>query len=118
MIDSENEVDAVISDSGSDANVLPRVYASDNISARKHRLRKCEGTPLKTYGTRETEWVVTTLNGEEVVLKQQFVVGEVTGCLLGQVAYWVLDSYSRQDGHWFIEEIMVNDLHNGHQNEV
>ena len=77
-----NQVDAVILDSGSDANVLPRVYASDNVSASKHRLRNCEGTPLKTYGTRETELVVTTLNGEEVVLKQQFVVGEVTSCLL------------------------------------
>lgn len=33
---------------------------------------------MKTYGTRETELVVTTVNGEEVVLKQKFVVGEVS----------------------------------------
>ena len=77
-----NQVDAVFLDSESDANVLPKAFASDNISACKHRLRNCEGTPLKTYGTRGTELVVTTLNGDEIVLKQQFVVGEVTRCLL------------------------------------
>ena len=82
MVRMANQVDAVILDSGSDANVLPKSYASDNILASKHRLRNCEGTPLKTYGTRETELVVTTANGEEVVLKQKFVVGEVTNCLL------------------------------------
>ena len=82
MVRMANKVDAVILDSGSDANALPRIYASDNILASKHRLRNCEGTPLKTYGTRETELVVTTVNGEEVALKQKFVVGEVTSCLL------------------------------------
>lgn len=41
-----------------------RLYLSS-----KHRLRKCKsnGTPLKAYGTRDTELVVTTLTGERVV---------------------------------------------------
>ena len=38
--------------------------------------------PLQTSGIRKAELVTTTMDGEEVLLQHEFIVGNVTSCLV------------------------------------
>ena len=77
----------VILDSGSDVSLLPMHFLADEGSDSQHSLRDCQGGSLTVAGTRYTDLRVEDSSGEEVVLRHQFVVGDVTTSLisLGQL---------------------------------
>ena len=74
----------VILDSGSDVSLLPKRFLADEGSDRSHALR--DGS-LAVMGTRFTDLQVQDVTGESVVLRHQFVVGDVPTSLisLGQL---------------------------------
>ena len=78
----------IILDSGSDVSLLPTRFVADEGSASQHALRDCQGGALTVTGTRYTDLQVQDLSGEDVILRHQFVVGDVTTSLL---SFW--DSY-------------------------
>jgi len=77
----------VILDSGSDVSLLPNRFVADAGSDRNLALRDCQGGSLAVSGTRSTDLQVQDVAGESVVLRHQFVVGDVTTSLisLGQL---------------------------------
>ena len=79
--------DWVILDSGSDVSLLPLHFVADKGSNNNHLLRDCQGGSLAVTGTRYTDLRVEDVSGEEVVLRHEFVVGDVTTSLisLGQL---------------------------------
>eukprot|EP00435_Cladocopium_sp_Y103_P036519 s730_g9.t1 len=50
-------------------------------------LQNCQGGSLQTAGTKEADLIATTTDGEEVLLQHEFIVSNVTSCLvsLGQL---------------------------------
>ena len=72
--------EVIILDSGSDVSLLPRRFQADQSSS--HRLHDCQGNALSVHGTKEAEVTIKDVHGEQALLKHQFVVGDVTGCLL------------------------------------
>ena len=77
----------VILDSGSDVSLPPNRFVADAGSDRNLALRDCQGGSLAISGTRSTDLQVQDVAGESVVLRHQFVVGDVTTSLisLGQL---------------------------------
>ena len=78
----------VILDSGSDVSLLPSRFQADGSSGLAPSvLQNCQGGSLHTTGVKKAELVATTLDGEEVLLQHEFIVGNVTSCLvsLGQL---------------------------------
>ena len=71
-----------ILDSGSDVSLLPTRFVADEGSESQHALRDCQGGALTVTGTRYTDLQVQDLSGEDVILRHQFVVGDVTTSLL------------------------------------
>ena len=71
-----------------------KVFSDGNTTAGT-RLRNCQGGKLKTRGTRYTDFQVRDIEGEEVLLRHEFIVGDVTTGLvsLGQLyqAGWKID---------------------------
>ena len=59
-------------------------------------LQNCQGGALQTAGIRKAELITTTSDGEEILLQHEFIVGNVTSCLvsLGQL----------YQGGWTIEK--------------
>ena len=78
----------VILDSGSDVSLLPSRFQADGSSdLALGVLQNCQGGSLHTTEVKKAELVATTLDGEEVLLQHEFIVGNVTSCLvsLGQL---------------------------------
>jgi hypothetical protein len=78
----------VIQDSGSDVSLLPAKYHADaDSSVTLGALQNCQGGSLQTAGTKKAELITTTSDGEEILLQHEFIVGNVTSCLvsLGQL---------------------------------
>ena len=80
--------DWVILDSGSDVSLLPsrcQPYVDDDKTLGS--LHTCQGGTLQTAGTRKAELVTVTEDDEELLLQREFIVGNVTSCLvsLGQL---------------------------------
>ena len=84
---NDDSSDWVILDSGSDVSLLPLHFVADKGSNNNHLLRDCQGGSLAVTGTRYTDLQVEDVSGEEVVLRHEFVVGDVTTSLisLGQL---------------------------------
>ena len=84
---NDDSSDWVILDSGSDVSLLPLHFVADKGSNSNHLLRDCQGGALAVAGTRFTDLQVEDLSGEEVVLRHEFVVGDLTTSLisLGQL---------------------------------
>ena len=81
-LDSGEEL-VIILDSGSDVSLLPESFASDCTGdVANFRLRDCQGSALSVHGLKHAELTVADENGEEVILQQQFIVGNVTNGLL------------------------------------
>ena len=77
-----------ILDSGSDVSLLPAKYQADNHSSdMQETLQNCQGGTLQTSGTKRAELIAVTTEGEEVLLQHDYIVGNVTSCLvsLGQL---------------------------------
>ena len=72
----------IILDSGSDVSLVPTRFVADEGSESQHALRDCQGGALTVTGTRYTDLQVQDLSGEDVILRHQFVVGDVTTSLL------------------------------------
>ena len=93
-------------DSGSDVSLLPARFSVDGNTTAGTSLRNCQGGKLKTRGTRYTDLQVRDVEGEEVLLRHEFIVGDVTTGLvsLGQLyqAGW------RIDGEGNIELFLVD----------
>ena len=84
----QHERSCIILDSGSDVSLLPMSFVADSDStSRDHNLRDCQGQKLQTSGTKDAELIVDDISNGQAILKQQFIVGDVTNCLLslGQV---------------------------------
>ena len=83
-------------DSGSDVSLLPARYQVDNPHVSLGALQNCQGGALQTAGIRKAELITTTSDGEEILLQHEFIVGNVTSCLvsLGQL----------YQGGWTIEK--------------
>ena len=85
----------IILDSGSDVSLLPARFSVDGNTTAGTSLRNCQGGKLKTRGTRYTDLQVRDVEGEEVLLRHEFIVGDVTTGLvsLGQLyqAGWKID---------------------------
>ena len=79
----EGEHEWVISDSGSDVSLLPAHYQVDNsMDVGSGSLQNSHGGSLQTTGTKRAELIVTTTDGEEVLLQHEFTVGNLTSCLV------------------------------------
>lgn len=69
-------------------SLLPsRFQPNVNSGMAPGALHNCQGGALQTAGIRKAELVTTTSDGEEVLLQHEFIVGNVTSCLvlLGQL---------------------------------
>ena len=84
---NDDSSDWVMLDSGSDVSLLPLHFVADEGSNSNHLLRDCQGGSLAVAGRRYTDLQVEDMSGEEVVLRHEFVVGDVTTSLisLGQL---------------------------------
>ena len=81
--EAQGETSCIILDSGSDVSLLPMSFLADSGNeTSKHNLRDCQGQRLHTTGTKEAELIVSDIGNMQAVLKQQFIVGDVTNCLL------------------------------------
>ena len=79
----QGEKSCIILDSGSDVSLLPMSFLADSGNeSNKHNLRDCQGQRLHTTGTKDAELIVSDICNMQAVLKQQFIVGDVTNCLL------------------------------------
>ena len=78
-----------------DVSLLPARFSVDGNTTAGTSLRNCQGGKLKTRGTRYTDLQVRDVEGEEVLLRHEFIVGDVTTGLvsLGQLyqAGWKID---------------------------
>ena len=85
----------IILDSGSGLSLLPARFSVDGNTTAGTSLRNCQGGKLKTRGTRHTDLQVRDVEGEEVLLHHEFIVGDATTGLvsLGQLyqAGWKID---------------------------
>ena len=78
----------MILDSGSDVSLLPARFQADSLSGfTPGTLQNCQRGSLQTSGVKKAVLVATTLDGEKVLLQHDFIVGNVTFCLvsLGQL---------------------------------
>ena len=69
-------------------SVFPAHYQADNsMDVGSGSLQNCQGGSFQTTGTKKAELIATTTDGEEVLLQHEFIVGNVTSCLvsLGQL---------------------------------
>ena len=57
-------------------------FVADSNNTREHNLRDCQGQKLQTSGTKDAELIVDEIFNGQAVLKLQFIVGDVTNCLL------------------------------------
>ena len=79
----QHERSCIILNSGSDVSLLPMSFVADSDStSRNHNLRDCQGQRLQTSGTKDAELIVDDISNGQAILKQQFIVGDVTNCLL------------------------------------
>ena len=77
------EKSCIILDSGSDVSLLPMSFVADSDStSRERNLRDCQGQKLQISGTKDAELIVDDISNGQAILKQQFIVGDVTNCLL------------------------------------
>ena len=76
------EEEWIILDSGSDVSLLPSRYATNTKRQRNHQLTDCQGGTLRTRGTRQTDLQVVDSEGEEILLRHEFIIGDVTTGLL------------------------------------
>ena len=78
----------IILDSGSDVSLLPKKYQAD-VQNTGYALQDCQGRPLGVVGTKDAEIYVNDVHGEVTMLNHQFIVSDVTSCLvsLGQLYY-------------------------------
>ena len=85
--DETEEQEWVILDSGSDVSLPPARYQVDDPHVSLGALQNCQGGALQTAGIRKAELITTTSDGEEILLQHEFIVGNVTSCLvsLGQL---------------------------------
>ena len=90
------EQEWVILDSGSDVSLLPARYQVDDSNFSLGALQNCQGGALQTAGIRKAELITTTSDGEDILHQHEFIVGNVTSCLvsLGQL----------YQGGWTIEK--------------
>ncbi len=72
----------IILDSGSDVSLLPRNYVPGNVHGATHRLKDCQGNSLGVSGTKRTEIVAKDLDSTEAILRQEFLISDVTNCIL------------------------------------
>ena len=72
----------IILDSGSDVSLLPRSYIPDSSFGATHRLKDCQGNALGVSGTKRAEIVVHDLDETEAILRQEFLISDVTNCIL------------------------------------
>ncbi len=72
----------IILDSGSDVSLLPRSYVPDDVHGASHRLKVCQGHALEVSGTKRAEIVVHDLGETEAILRQEFLISDVTSCIL------------------------------------
>ena len=84
------ECEWVILDSGSDVSLLPfrfRADADSGASMAHGTLQNCQGGSIQTTGTKKADLIATTTDGEEVLLQHEFIISDVTSCLvsLGQL---------------------------------
>ena len=93
------EEEWVILDSGSDVSLLPDRFLADIGSDRSHALRDCQGGELAVMGTRFTDLQVQDVSGESVVLRHQFVVGDVTTSLISLGQLYQLGWRIEEDGN-------------------
>ena len=93
------EEEWVILDSGSDVSLLPDRFLADVGSDRSHALRDCQGGELAVMGTRFTDLQVQDVSGESVVLRHQFVVGDVTTSLISLGQLYQLGWRIEEDGN-------------------
>ena len=93
------EEEWVILDSGSDVSLLPDRFLADIGSDRSHALRDCQGGELAVMGTRFTDLQVQDVSGENVVLRHQFVVGDVTTSLISLGQLYQLGWRIEEDGN-------------------
>ena len=79
----QGEKSCIILDSGSDVSLLPMSFLADSGNETSNdNLRDCQGQRLHTTGTKDAELIVSDIGNMQAVLKQQFIVGDVTNCLL------------------------------------
>ena len=80
---TQGEKSCIILDSGSDVSLLPMSFVAEFRSTpREHNLRDCQGQKLQTSGTKDAGLIVDDIFNGKAVVEQQFIVGDVTNCLL------------------------------------
>ena len=73
----------IILDSGSDVSLLPESFAPDTLTDNSaYKLKDCQGQKLTVRGLKRAELLLCDEFGEEVLLKQNFVIGQVTNGIL------------------------------------
>eukprot|EP00435_Cladocopium_sp_Y103_P029091 s1251_g7.t1 len=88
VCNNDSDQEWVILDSGSGVSLLPAKCQADASSNDvQGTLQNCQGGALQTSGTKRAELIAVTTEGEEVLLQHEFIVGNVTFCLvsLGQL---------------------------------
>ena len=91
--------DWIILDSGSDVSLLPCRFQPDEKDTKNHNLRNCQGGSLKTTGSKDAELIVLDHEGNEILLRHQFITADVqTGLVslgsLYQQGWYVAPSQS------------------------
>ena len=86
-VETQDGEEWIILDSGSDVSLLPSRFSADHGTQSNHSLRNCQGGALRTRGTRNADLEVRSTEGEEILLRHQFLIGDVTTGLvsLGQL---------------------------------
>ena len=98
----QGEKSCIILDSGSDVSLLPMSFVADCTRTPKNQnLRDCQGQQLHPSGTKDAELVVNDLEDRQAILRQKFIAGDVTNCLLslGQLMRrgWTIGKTSESD---------------------
>ena len=74
---------SIILDSGSDVSLLPESFVPDTLTDDSaYKLKDCQGQKLNVRGLKRAELLLCDEFGDEVILKQNFVVGQVTNGIL------------------------------------
>ena len=82
-VSSESRQLNIILDSGSDVSLLPESFAPDILTDDStYKLKDCQGQKLTVKGLKRAELLLCDEFGEEVLLKQNFVIGQVTNGIL------------------------------------
>ena len=82
-VSSEGRRLNIILDSGSDVSLLPESFAPDTLTDDSaYKLKDCQGQKLTVKGLKRAELLLCDEFGEEVLLKQNFVIGQVTNGIL------------------------------------